>query len=258
MTPVRPAAPAVAPASGTPRLAAGYLATLPLFLAYELGLAVSGPEASRSSAERLACAVLAFLGEHASLARQGILVALAVVAAVRLARGPGLDARALARAVGLGILAGVLLGPLLVLLHGWLGAEPLQVADPAPRSLPRVLRLVGAAPWEEAFFRVGAYSGAYLVLRRLLEFFGLAGRAVQAAGELGALLVSAVLFALFHLDLVQTHLGARGEPYHAGLFAWRLSAGIVLGGLFRWQGLAVAAWAHALFNLGLALGIALL
>ena len=76
--------------------------------------------------------------------------------------------------------------------------------------------------------------------------------------RVGALLVSAALFSAFHLELVQQHLGARGEPYHAGLFVWRLSAGIVLAGLFRWKGLAVAAWAHALFNLGLALGIELL
>lgn len=254
----RSAAPPAAPASGTPSLAAGYLATLPLFAAYELGLLVSPRGVSRSSAERAASAAFEFLGEHVRTLRWAILLALAVVAALRLARGPGLDLRALLGAAGLGILAGVLLGPLLVLLHGWLGAEPLAVADPAPRSLPRVLRLIGAAPWEELLFRVGAYSCAYFVLRRLLEFFGLAGRAVQAAAELGALLVSATLFSAFHLDFVQAALGARGEPYHAGLFVWRLSAGIVLGGLFRWRGLGVAAWAHALFNLGLALGIELL
>jgi hypothetical protein len=254
----RPAAPLAAPVSGTPSLAAGYLATLPLFLAYELGLLVSPTDALRSSAARAASAAFAILGEHERYARWALLVALAVAAGERLARGRGLDARALLRAAGLGVLVGVLLGPLLVLLHGWLGAEPLAVADPAPRSLPRVLRLVGAAPWEELLFRVGAYSCAYFGLRRVLEFFGLAGRATQAAAELGALLVSAALFSAFHLELVQQHLGARGEPYHAGLFVWRLSAGIVLAGLFRWKGLAVAAWAHALFNLGLALGIELL
>ena len=35
---------------------------------------------------------------------------------------------------------------------------------------------------------------------------------------------------------------------------WRLLAGILLAGLFRWRGLGVCAWAHGLFNLGLVLG----
>jgi hypothetical protein len=248
---VRPAPTPEAQSSGTPSLAAGYLA-------YETGLLASPAGAARSSAECLVSTAFTFLGERERSARWILLVALAVLAGVRLARGPGLDLRALLGTASLGILAGVLLGPLLVLLHGWLGAEPLAVAEPAPRSLPRLLRLIGAAPWEEVLFRVGAYSCAYFVLRRMLEFFGLLGRAVQASSELGALLASATLFAAFHLDLVQELLGGRGEPYHAGLFVWRLSAGLVLGGLFRWKGLGAAAWAHALFNLGLALGIELL
>jgi membrane protease YdiL (CAAX protease family) len=81
---------------------------------------------------------------------------------------------------------------------------------------------------------------------------------VQAAAELVALLLSALVFSAFHLHSVQAWLGLRGERFDAGLFLWRVSAGLVLGGLFRWRGFGVAAWCHAVFNLGLALGIKLL
>lgn len=251
------AAPAPAP-SGTPSLAAGYLAALPLFLAYELGLLVGGPGAARASAEQVVFAALRFLGPELRWVRLALLVVLALVAGWHLRRGPGLELAPLARAAGLGLLLGVALGPLLVLAHGWLAAAPLAVGDPAPRSLPRVLRLIGAAPWEELVFRVGAFACAYFVTRRLLEFFGLAGRPVQAASELVALLLSALVFSAFHLHSVQAWLGLRGERFDAGLFLWRVSAGLVLGGLFRWRGFGVAAWCHAVFNLGLALGIKLL
>lgn len=249
---------APAPSSGTPSLAAGYLASVPLLLAYELGLATSSSGAPRAAAERVFALAFEPLLAHAPWLRLAFVLLLAALAAWRLQRGPGLDLAALARSAGVGILVGVVLGPLLVLLHGWLGAEPLHVADPAPRALPRVLRLVGAAPYEELLFRVVAYSCVYFVVRRLLEFFGVLGRAAQVASELGALLLSALVFALFHLGAVQELLDLRGEPFHAGLLLWRISAGLVLGGLFRWRGLGVAAWAHALFNLGLALGIRLL
>lgn len=252
-------APAAGPApTGTPSLAAGYLAALPLFAAYELGLLVGGAGAARASSEQVALAAFRALGPEVRWVRLALVLALAVWAVVHLRRGPGLDLRALLRTAGLGILLGVALGPLLVLAHGWLAAAPLAVGDPAPRSLPRVLRLVGAAPWEELLFRVGAYACAYFVARRLLEFFGLVGRPVQAAAEFAALLVSALAFSAFHLHAVQAWIGLRGERFDTGLFLWRVSAGLVLGGLFRWRGFGVAAWSHALFNLGLALGIKLL
>jgi hypothetical protein len=102
---------------------------------------------------------------------------------------------------------------------------------------------------------VGCYGSLFLLVRQASTFLGLASPLARAAADLSALLGSALAFALFHLDAVQAHLGAVGEPYHRGLFLWRVSAGLVLGGLFRWRGLGVAAWAHAVFNLGVALGI---
>jgi hypothetical protein len=241
---------------GLPSLGAGYLAALPLFAAYELA---QGAERVRAPAERLVAHVLSLAGGRLQGVRVALLVLLAVLAALHEARardeaGRGL-ARRLGRAVGEGWLAGFLLGPLLLVLQGWLASEPL-VAAPAPvRSLAACLGLMGVAPWEELLFRVAMYGGLYLATRRTGEFLGLQSHLARTLAELAALLGSALLFAWFHLDSAQRLLGSVGEPYHQGLFLWRLSAGILLGALFRWRGLGVSAWAHAVFNLGIALGI---
>jgi membrane protease YdiL (CAAX protease family) len=143
----------------------------------------------------------------------------------------------------------------LLLLARFVGAGSLATAPEPARGLAALGRLVGAAPWEELLFRVGVYGGLFLLVRRSAGFLGLATPLARAGGELAALLASAVLFALFHLEPVQRLLGSPGEPFHRGVFLWRVAAGILLGALFRWRGFGVAAWAHAVFNLGLALGI---
>jgi hypothetical protein len=241
-----------------PSLSAGYLAVLPLLVAYELGLAALPGEAGRASAERVLTLALAPLGERLRWARIAILGGLALLALGRLARagkrGPE-RWRLLGRLACVGGVAGVLLAPLLILLQGWLGAGPLASAREPARDLPSTLRLLGAAPWEELLFRVGLYGGLYLVVQRAGRFLGLESRLSRLGAEWAALLGSALLFACFHLEAVQALLGTTGEAFHRGLFLWRVSAGILLAGLFRWRGLGAAAWAHAVFNLGVALGI---
>jgi len=242
--------------SGTPSLSLGYLAALPLFLAYELGQCAG---ATRASAERIVAQVLTLFEGRLQWLRVALLLVLAVVALLQ-ARGerakedPALIRR-LASLAAEGVLAGFLLGPLLFGLHGWLSGETLVAAPPPPRSLAACLRLMGAAPWEELLFRVGVYGGLFLAARRTSAFLGLESHGARLLAELAALLGSALLFAWFHLDSAQRLLGSSGEPYQSGLFLWRVSAGILLGALFRWRGFGVAAWAHAVFNLGIALGI---
>jgi len=246
-------------AADAPPLSAGYLAALPLFLAYELGLWALSDRAARSSAELVVGRVLFLFGGRVQLARVALLAAAAALAYARLRRAgtPGGRelVRELARSVGIGVLVGMFLGPLLFALQGWLGVQPLSLAPQPPRGLFTALRLIGAAPWEELLFRVGLYGSLFLALRQLVSFLGLRSELARFGAELGALLGSALLFAAFHLAAAQRWLGTSGEPYDPALFAWRVSAGILLGGLFRWRGFGTAAWAHAVFNLGLALGI---
>jgi len=241
------------PVGEQPRLAPGFLAALPLFVAYELGLAWASPGTVRAPAEALLGRILLVFGENASWARLALLAALGALAHAA-ARREGIDLRrAVPRQWGEGCVAGVLLGPLLVLLLAWLGGASIDSLRTAPRSLPGLLRLIGAAPWEELLFRVAAYGFLFLIAARSGTFLGLARSLASLGGDLFALLGSALAFAAFHLDSVQRALGSRGEPFHPGVFLWRLSAGILLGALFRWRGLGVSAWAHAVFNVGIAL-----
>jgi hypothetical protein len=244
------------PAEGIPDLGVGYLAALPLFLAYELGQ--SSAEA-RAPAERIVAHLLSVFEGRLQWLRVMLLLGFALLAVVHAGRGKDAAGRGLlrqtGRAVAEGWLAGFLLGPVLLVLQGWLAGEPLVVAPPPARSLEACLRLMGAAPWEELLFRVGAYGALFLAARRIVEFLGLATPLASGLAELAALVGSAFLFAWFHLDSAQRLLGIAGEPYHGGLFLWRVSAGILLGALFRWRGFGVAAWAHGVFNLGVALGI---
>jgi len=245
--------------AGTPSLSAGYLAALPLFLAYELALALEPGPPARAAAERVVGHALLLFGGHMQWARLALLVAAAVLACtwLRRSREPlGAElGRRLARLAGEGVVAGFLLGPLLFVLQGWLAHEPLSAAPVAPRGLVATMRLLGSAPWEELLFRVALYGSVFLLVRRGSAFLGLHSRLARLGAELGALLASALVFAWFHLDSAQHLLGGSGEPFHRGLFLWRVSAGLVLGALFRLRGFGVAAWAHAVFNLGIALGI---
>jgi len=241
-----------------PSLRAGFLAALPLFLCYELGLLLSPAGSARSSSELVLGRALFVFGERMAWARWGLLGAACALCWVhgRDSHAPGELARRLARRSAEGAVAGVFLAPLLGALLAWLGAEPSAAPEP-PRSLAAVLTLLGAAPWEELLFRVATYGMLFLLVSRAAAFLG-APPAIRAYGaEWIALLGSALAFAAFHLDAVQSSVGARGEPFRSALFLWRVAAGILLAALFRWRGLGVSAWAHAVFNLGIALGVGL-
>lgn len=245
---------------GPYRLAVGFLATVPLFAAYELGLLDS---ASRNTAELLAGRVFELFGPHATLARVLTLLFFAALALVYALGDRDEDddslAHVCARQLGEGMLAALVLGPLLVLALSFfdVSVEALTPdgahGGPAP-PLGLSARVVGGAAWEELLFRLGVYGVLFLITVRLAHFFGLGVRNASPAGDLVALLGSSVIFAAFHLDVVTRLFGVGGEDFDQGLFLWRLLAGLSLGALFRWRGLAVAAWAHGLFNGALLLG----
>ena len=241
-----------------PSLALGFLACAPLFALYELGLLAAGPEPPRNAAELLVGRGLVVFGAWERVVRWALLLA-ATCAALWFLRERGRElARDLARQLGEGFAAALALGPTLFLLMTFFdvsvsGAMPsASVVDPP--TLGRAVRLVGAAAWEELFFRVGLYSVVFLFVVQVARFFGAARAAAALVGDLCALILSAVGFAAFHLTLFQRWLGIGGEVHDPSVFLWRLLAGVLLAALYRWRGLGVSAWAHGLFNLGLALG----
>ncbi|MCZ6597345.1 MAG: CPBP family glutamic-type intramembrane protease [Planctomycetota bacterium] len=240
-------------------LTLGYLAMLPLLLAYEAAVAAAGPDGPRNTAELLVTRPLAWLGDAQGAVRLVLILLIAVYAFARLRRGPVRIGASLLRVCGEGVAAGLLLGPLLVLACAALDVTAAELHLPTglsadPPDLARAARLAGAGAWEEGLFRVGVYSAAFLLAVRTADFLGLAESPARWAGDAAGLAVSALAFAALHLAAFTRVVGVGGEPYDPAVFLWRLLAGLALGVLFRWRGPGVAAWAHALFNLALALG----
>ncbi len=239
-------------------LGLGFLAMLPLFLAYELSVSAHGGH-DRNAAEVFATFALRPLAVWQAPLRWALLALAAVLAYVDVRRhGLALGPR-LARCLLEGILGAVLLGPLLIglfaALRQWLPEVGLQAAFPARSPSPAQVGLVlGGAAWEELVFRVGLYGALFVLLVGLLRGLRARGSMAAIAAEVLALGGSAAAFAAAHLELVLAPLGKGGEPWDAALFAWRAAAGVVLASLYRWRGAGVAAWTHGLFNVGLVLG----
>lgn len=242
--------------AGRTSLSIGFLAMLPMLAAYEL--ARGGP---RNTCEFLLTLPLSVLGTREAVARWAVLAALGLWS-LRVARAQGLRIRSgVARVALEGVVGALVIGPVLVSV-AWLsrGIVPWPALAWSPPALDAptldvVGRLWGSGAWEELFFRVGLFSLVYLLVLRLLELFGEANGALRIAAESAAVVLSALAFAAFHLELVTGWIGPGGERFDAGVFAWRALAGALLALLFRWRGPGVAAWTHGLFNLALLFGI---
>jgi len=250
------------PPAEPPSLALGFLVAAPLFACYELARLALGPGGGRNVAEILVLRPFELAGLATTPPR---LVALALglgLALAHVARREPEPLREARRMWAQGALAALAFGPLLVL---FLATSDVHAADLAPRwsvptgprpsaSLASVAGLLGSAAWEELVFRVGVYGLVYLVLARAALFFEAPAGLARAAAELVAMLGSSLAFASVHLAVVTRALGSGGEPFDPVVFLWRTLAGCLLAALFRWRGLGVAAWAHGLFNLAVALG----
>ena len=100
---------------------------------------------------------------------------------------------------------------------------------------------VGAGIFEELVFRGLLLGGLYALLRHAI------GTDRFSAGVV-AIVVSAYLFSDYH------HWGVTGEPYDAHVFAFRFHAGLLLGGIFLFRGLGIAALAHGFYDVLVLLG----
>lgn len=240
------------------QLAAGLLAILPLLFAYEWSRQALADE-RRNLAEVVLSLPLGFAGEHADLLRWAGLAALGIGAAWRLLRLPGGWLEAF-RIPGEGLLAAICLGPLLLLAQSSLGGPGHTefLPNSGPLAVPPLAAVglrVGGSGYEELLFRLGLLSATYVLVRRLATRLSAPLPLARWLADLLGLLCSSLLFAAFHLEGVAEALGwVGGEPFDRALFLWRFLAGLLLGGLYRWRGLGVAGWAHALFNLSLELG----
>ena len=112
------------------------------------------------------------------------------------------------------------------------GLEPRVAGGHAHGVLGALQVAAGAGFYEELFFRLGLYGGMV---------WGLSRRWSPWLSRTTALVVSSLLFALAH------HLPG-GEPIALWPVAYRTVSGMFLAVLYEWRGLAVAAYAHAFYD----------
>jgi hypothetical protein len=109
-------------------------------------------------------------------------------------------------------------------------------------SLPLGTQLVislGAGIYEELVFRVLLVSGL------LAAALALGARRPVAIAV--AIVLSALIFSGFH------YVGPLGDVFAVSSFTFRAIAGLLLSALYAARGFGIAAWTHALYDVGLSL-----
>jgi hypothetical protein len=235
-------------------LALGVVAMAPLFVAYEYGLA-KDPELLRSLSERAIFRLLSFLPDLEAWLRRGLLGVAVFAGIVMCFRRSVVLVPSLWRILLEGALGAVLFGPILALCMRLMGGFTGDVgANAGPASLADAGRLLGGAAFEELLFRVALYGALFVLVRRVVGFFGASEPVSRWSAEVLAVLGSALGFAAFHLSVISNRIGPGGYDWDPTLFTWRALAGVLLALIFRWRGPGVAAWSHGLFNLAVLLG----
>jgi hypothetical protein len=226
------------------------LFAFPLLVLYE-GLSALLSQSAfagvRNGADVLLKSLFVGLGGRAGLAVFGVLLlglGAWLVWRDQRARGGKLDSQVFLGMLGESIVYAAVFGQVTAVLTATLlRGAPLAVAVQEPLgALPLGTQLVvslGAGIYEELLFRVLLVSGLLWVFKCMKwRTWG----AVTAA-----VVLSALIFSGFH------YIGPYGDPLTAPTFTFRAIAGLLLSGLYVARGFGVAAWTHALYDVGLAL-----
>lgn len=139
-----------------------------------------------------------------------------------------------------GVLYGFLLGPVLQVLTALVSTQLQPLAMSFSEVHGRLALSAGAGLYEELLFRAGLMSALYVLIGSFLSAL-FSKEAVSGFAFGAALLLSSVAFSWAH---------ALGDPsaLEAGPFLFRALAGVVLGLMFSFRGLAVVAYAHATYD----------
>ena len=133
-------------------------------------------------------------------------------------------------------------GTVVSVLTGLLLRTPANLSQGGVASLTLPVQLVvslGAGIYEELAFRVLLVSG-FLAIGRAIGW-------PRPVVVISAILASAIVFSAFH------YIGAMGDQFTVASFTFRAVAGVLLSGLYVLRGFGIAAWTHALYDVGLAL-----
>ncbi len=248
-SPSPPARP-VGYAAATRTATYGFLAALPLFVVYEVGvlLANTGPGEIRVGADVWLKSLLAMLGGTGWAALGGVVLLIGAWVGWRERdRCPPLVPRYFGLLVGESlayavVLAAVVGGAVGALFGAWLWPD-LALVQFARLGLGLQLALsIGAGLYEELVFRVILVGGLFLALHRLMHLDRTKAYVVAAV-------VGAVVFSAVH------HLGPYGDPFTLDVFTFRFLFGLALNAVFLVRGFALAAWTHALYDVLVVTGL---
>lgn len=216
----------------------GLFAVLPLWLCYEaLRLTLTPNE--RNGAEVLIADCLWLLGSTGLVIMRVLFAGLVIAAAVSIARRHIPWFRVTLVTALEGTVYALILGPVSAALAA--STTRLLQAGRGEMVRPLVQDLVGslgAGIFEELFFRLITMSVLALLFTRVALAFGLP----KVAGLAVAVVLSALLFSLFH------HVGPGAAPFTQGVFVFRTCAGLVLGVLFVVRGFGVCVYCHAMYD----------
>jgi hypothetical protein len=228
------------------------LFALPLLLLYEgLSLMMAGTEMAgvRNGADVLLKTLFVSLGGRYGVATFGIVLlgtgGYFVWRDMRV-RGGALTPRVFGLMLVESMIYAAIFGQVVAYLTaqvlGMGGLGTALAAQTAMQRLPLGTQLVvslGAGIYEELLFRVLLVSGIlFLALR--------AGWSRKVSIAV-AIVASALIFSGFH------YIGPFGDPLTAPSFTFRALAGLMLSGLYVFRGFGIAAWTHALYDVGLSL-----
>ncbi len=206
----------------------------PLWLIYQLGVVFMPQQGNGADflTERL---VLLAGSLKAYLLGHLVLALLFAVVVLILRRKQQFDPRIVVPLILESSVYAITMGGLIVSLMNLLHISPelrLNALHRGPLSIAFVS--IGAGVNEELLFRLILLSATLLFLQKFFSF------SRWATVALGFLITAALFSAAHHL------IG--GEPWHFGVFTYRLFCGLIFAALYQWRGFAVAVYTHTLYD----------
>lgn len=226
--------------SDTKNLLYSFLISLPLFLAYEILILISQPDASqivRISVDSWFKSIFSLLGVNAVSITLMVVALLGMVILykerarlkeLKFKFFPVMIAESTVYAVIVALVATFFVS----MVFAFSANDPISSLS----ALQKFALSLGAGLYEELFFRVILVSALIFVFQKVFNNKNWA--AITAA-----VVLSAFLFSLVH------YVGSMGDPFTFSSFTYRFLFGLMLNGIYVWRGFGIAAWTHALYDL---------
>ena len=229
----------------TRTLPVNLLFLMPWLLVYQLALFFTRSPVDNAAAAWVRTLATGFGRDGTILLTLGVALGLGAIVVVR-AREATRDQGVFGGMLHEGVCYGALLGTVANVLATQLPMGRLVelsattgAAGPALQELQGEIRdmglAIGAGIFEELVFRGALLAGIHALLRHAVG-------TDRWTAALVSIFLSAYVFSDYH------HWGLTGEPYSAHVFAFRFHAGLLLGAVYLYRGLGIAAFAHGFYD----------